>query len=171
MKLKTKGQKIAFVGTLHQEMTRVTFSHLNWACWHMKSLELPSDLSEGRGLFSLTIRLWPDVSYQLLLNKTPLKENFICQLQGCRKLGVAQAAVKMLAGLQSCEDSVREDPITNLLSVLLLGFSFSWTPSWRPLQVFATLPFPCGRVNMAAGFSQTKKKSQRTQERGMGFFV
>lgn len=41
---------------------------------------------------------------------------------------MAQGIVKVLAGWQSCEVSIKEDPITSLLSGLPAGFSSSWTP-------------------------------------------
>lgn len=38
----------------------------------------------------------------------------------------------------------------------VVRFSSSWTPGQRPCLVLATLLLPCGRFNMAAGFSWTK---------------
>lgn len=74
------------------------------------------------------------------------------------------ATVKVPGRLQSCEGSLREDPIASSLSQLLSGFSSSWTAGWRPLQLFATSSLPYGRSNMAAGSSQVNRKARALEK-------
>lgn len=99
-----------------------------------------------------------------------VKEKFVCQLQGCRKLGTAQAAVKMLPGLQSHGGSVRGHPGTNLTLGAVVRIQFLMDTRLEDTPGLCHIASPLWQIQYGS-WLLSDENCQRIRERGMGFFA